>query len=56
MTIDKDHGAKGSTRARVDRATAVHYDESGRIVIIADKGDFSAAEDALRELRDAVAP
>jgi hypothetical protein len=40
----------GITRARVDRATACHYRESGRIVVVADAGDFEAAATALAEL------
>ena len=38
-------------RARVDGATACHYDRSRRIVLVADKGDFDAAQQALDELR-----
>jgi hypothetical protein len=40
----------GITRARVDRATACHYRESGRIIVVADAGDFEAAALALAEL------
>lgn len=48
--------ARPATRARVDHATAVHYPGSRRIVLVADRGDFAAAQAALDELRDAVAP
>lgn len=40
----------GITRARVDRATACHYRDSDRIVVVADAGDFEAAALALAEL------
>jgi hypothetical protein len=40
----------GITRARVDRATACHYRETGRIIVVADAGDFEAAASALAEL------
>jgi len=46
----------GITRARVDRATACHYRDSRRIVVVADEGDFGAALEALIELADKVAP
>ncbi|MCV7208390.1 hypothetical protein [Mycolicibacterium canariasense] len=38
-------------RARVDRATACLYARSNRIVLVADGGDFDAAQAALDELR-----
>ena len=46
------HIDKGKViRARVDRATACYYDRSRRIVLVADTGDFAAAQAALDELR-----
>ncbi|WP_267294081.1 hypothetical protein [Mycobacterium hackensackense] len=42
-------------RARVDRATACMYAKSHRIVLVADGGDFDAAQAALDELRQHVA-
>lgn len=57
MTLDaSDLRRLGITRARVDRATACHYRDSGRVVVVADKGDFAAAQQALDLLRDQVAP
>ncbi|WUT94840.1 hypothetical protein PRODRIGUEZ_70 [Mycobacterium phage PRodriguez] len=51
MTLDtSDLRRLGITRARVDRATACHYRDSGRIIVVADKGDFEAAAMALAEL------
>jgi len=41
-------------RARVDRATACRYEKSGRIILVADNGDFDAAQDALDKLRSEV--
>lgn len=55
MTLDaSDLRRLGITRARVDRATACHYRDSGRIVIVADRGDFAAAQEALEKLRAVV--
>lgn len=55
MTLDaSDLRRLGITRARVDRATACHYRESGKVIVVADRGDFAAAEEALRALRAAV--
>ncbi|MGU3650655.1 hypothetical protein [Mycolicibacterium sp. A43C] len=46
------HIEKGKVvRARVDRATACFYESSRRVVLIADGGDFTAAQAALDELR-----
>ncbi|AGT12804.1 hypothetical protein PHELEMICH_66 [Mycobacterium phage Phelemich] len=57
VTIDaSDLRRLGITRARVDRATACHYRDSGRIIVVADKGDFEAAAMALAELACKVAP
>ncbi|AYB70609.1 hypothetical protein SEA_SERENDIPITOUS_68 [Mycobacterium phage Serendipitous] len=57
MTLDaSDLRRLGITRARVDRATACHYRDSGRIIVVADKGDFEAAAMALAELACKVAP
>lgn len=57
MTIDaSDLRRLGITRARVDRATACHYRDSGRIIVVADKGDFEAAAMALAELTAKCAP
>ena len=51
MTLDaSDLRRLGITRSRVDRATACHYADSDRIVVVADKGDFAAAQQALTEL------
>ncbi|APQ42328.1 hypothetical protein PBI_RICH_69 [Mycobacterium phage Rich] len=46
----------GIIRARVDRATACHYRDSGRIIVVADKNDFEAAALALAELTASCAP
>jgi hypothetical protein len=40
----------GITRARVDGATACHYRNTGRVIVVADGGDFEAAAMALAEL------
>lgn len=48
QTTDKDHAV---IRARVDRATACFYPASQRIILVADKSDFAAAQAALDELR-----
>ena len=57
VTLDaSDLRRLGITRARVDRATACHYAESGRIIVVADKGDFDAAADALAELTAKLRP
>ena len=49
---DKDHAV---IRARVDRATACFYPASKRIILVADKSDFDAAQAALDELRTYIA-
>lgn len=51
MTLDvSDLRRLGITRVRRDRATACHYRDTGRIIVVADKGDFDAAISALAEL------
>ncbi|AKF14331.1 hypothetical protein SEA_VINCENZO_69 [Mycobacterium phage Vincenzo] len=52
MTLD--HTNRDITRSRVDQATACYYARSRRVIVVADKGDFSAAMRALTELRDHV--
>lgn len=55
MTIENNLlGA--NTRSRIGKASAVHYSESRRVILIADEASFADAEEALRELRDAVDP
>ena len=57
MALDaSDLRRLGITRARVDRATACHYRDSGRIIVVADKGDFDAAAEALAELTARLQP
>lgn len=51
VTIQEERGTKPVTRSRVDRATACYYPDSKRVVLIADRADFAAAEEALAELR-----
>lgn len=55
-TVITDDSNKGLPviRSRVDRATACYYPVSKRVVIIADRQDFRAAEEALAELRSYV--
>ncbi|URC18177.1 hypothetical protein SEA_ZENTENO07_76 [Mycobacterium phage Zenteno07] len=55
MAIETDRGARPVVRSRVDRATACYYPGSHRVVLIADRGDFEAAEEALSELREHLA-
>ena len=58
VAIQEERGTKPVTRSRVDRvdrATACYYPDSHRVVLIADRGDFDAAQAALDELRDHLA-
>ncbi len=54
MTIETQPGKV--VRSRVDNATASYYPGHNRVVLVADRADFAAAETALRELREAVTP
>ena len=59
VAIETERGPSGKpvTRSRINgTATAAHYPRSGRIVLVADRGDWASALDALRELAEAVAP
>lgn len=52
VTIEHQRGTKPVVRSRVDQATACYYPDSQRVVIVADKANFTAALQALTELRD----
>ncbi|QHB37377.1 hypothetical protein I5G58_gp075 [Mycobacterium phage BirdsNest] len=56
VAIQEERGTKPVTRSRVDRATACYYPDSKRVVVVADRADFAAAEQAIRELRDHISP
>lgn len=51
VAIQEERGTKPVTRSRVDRATACYYPDSRRVVVVADRGDFEAALEAVEELR-----
>ena len=55
VTIDDSPDRRKVVRSRVDSATACYYPGSHRVVLVADRGDFTAAEAALAELRNHLA-
>ena len=57
VAIETERGPSGKpvTRSRINgTATACHYPRSGRIVLVADRGEFTSALEALVELAETV--